>query len=452
MRAGVDAGHGHLVEGYAPASDNNDPQDYANAIGSHLGVPTTTLLSDLSDAQLDSMLDAMERKEGYHSQKDTRSERIVHTTSVTVSDGARPQAGLPARIRVGSQEHPAATDGKGRLPTIVHTKDGTPFSVFLATLQGEWRQVYDGVMGGQSRTVALFNPLHLFDAPTAPKKPPAPASRARRLPQRYVVEPGDTLAGIARRFHTTAAALQRDNPQIRDAARIYPAQVLMIHGGAVSAPATAPAPAHAPHAARPAHVTRSKEGAGAPLALIVPDQKQAPWMQVALAEAKKWAGKVESEITKTSNYPALNGNAFLTTLSGTANAWCGSFVNYCLSHATPAYTNWKNSFRARAVALDANFVEIKQPVFGAILLVGTHHVSFVYAKHGGGYVCLGGNQSDQINFTVFSKGVRFFVPLAYHAYALDDIAHGKALPDLDPDALNAAFGIAVKKKKGNATR
>lgn len=184
----------------------------------------------------------------------------------------------------------------------------------------------------------------------------------------------------------------------------------------------------------------------------MPDTKQAPWMREAVAEARKWAGQSESIITKTSNYHALNGHGWLPSLSGKKNAWCASFINYCLKKSSPSYARWKNSFRANAVALDANFVEIDKPIFGAIMLLGTQHVALVYAKHGGALVCLGGNQSDQINFTPFSKNMRFFVPLAYHPFAKKEIARGAALAEHSAEELNAAFGIKVKRKKGDATR
>lgn len=472
MLAGIDDGQGNLIEGYAPASDSNNPTTYAAALSKHTGLSTDTLLSTMTDAQLESMMDAMEQHEGYHAKKDTRKETIVHTTSITVSDGAKPKPALEAKIKTGQQEHLTQTDKTGRLPAIVHTEPGQAIQVFMKSLEGKWESVYDGLMGGKSQTVALFNPLDWFSAPTATKKPMAPPPKRGRTPMRYVIQSGDTLSKIAAKFKTTVPAILRDNPQIKNGAKIYPAQVLSIYGSGAPAPATKPAPrpqplqqaakggakapvkpAEKPAANPPAAVavTRSKEGQGAPLALLMPDQKQAPWMQVAVAEAKQWAGKTEDVITKTDNYHKLNGG-FLTTMVGTDNAWCASFVNYCLSRSAPAYTRWKNSFRARAIALDANFVEIKTPIFGCILLVGTHHVSLVYAKDGPNYVCLGGNQSDQINFTPFRKGVRFFVPLAYHAYALQEIAKGGKLAEHTADELNLAFGIPVKKKKGNALR
>jgi LysM repeat protein len=44
----------------------------------------------------------------------------------------------------------------------------------------------------------------------------------------YVVQPGDTLSGIAERFRVTLAALEAANPQIKDPNRIFPGQVIHV--------------------------------------------------------------------------------------------------------------------------------------------------------------------------------------------------------------------------------
>jgi tyrosinase len=46
----------------------------------------------------------------------------------------------------------------------------------------------------------------------------------------YVVQPGDTLSGIAQRFGVSLAALEAANPQIKDPNRIFPGQVIHIPG------------------------------------------------------------------------------------------------------------------------------------------------------------------------------------------------------------------------------
>jgi LysM repeat protein len=49
------------------------------------------------------------------------------------------------------------------------------------------------------------------DAPAAVAPAPAPEPKPEPVPEIYVVQPGDTLAGIAERFHTSVASLARAN-------------------------------------------------------------------------------------------------------------------------------------------------------------------------------------------------------------------------------------------------
>ena len=106
----------------------------------------------------------------------------------------------------------------------------------------------------------------------------------------------------------------------------------------------------------------------------------------------------------------------------------------------------------RAVALDRNFVEIDTPIFGAIVLVGTHHATMAYARSGKGVVCLGGNQGDQITFSNYVSNLRYYVPLAYHEFAKKEIERGNSLATHTATELNKAFGIVIVSKKGNAVR
>lgn len=69
----------------------------------------------------------------------------------------------------------------------------------------------------------------------------------------YVVEPGDTLYSIARRFGTTVAAVQQAN-DIYDPAYITPGQVLIIPAGASPPATTAPPSETAEPSGQPAQV------------------------------------------------------------------------------------------------------------------------------------------------------------------------------------------------------
>ncbi|MBS4024123.1 MAG: LysM peptidoglycan-binding domain-containing protein [Clostridia bacterium] len=65
--------------------------------------------------------------------------------------------------------------------------------------------------------------------PTTPTPPPTPTPMPTPPPPgRYVVQPGDTLFLIARRFGTTVAAILAVNPQITDPNLIFPGQIITI--------------------------------------------------------------------------------------------------------------------------------------------------------------------------------------------------------------------------------
>jgi hypothetical protein len=106
--------------------------------------------------------------------------------------------------------------------------------------------------------------------------------------------------------------------------------------------------------------------------------------------------------------------------------------------------------RAKAVQDDSNFVKLDKPVLGCIGLIGTHHVGFVYAQNEGNRrpILLGGNQSDQINFTAWKGVVSYYLPKEYHEQA----GSKNDLPDSTPDKLNAEFGIILNKKDGDISR
>jgi uncharacterized protein (TIGR02594 family) len=483
MLAGVPDKNGNVVQGYAPESDNNDPQAYADSISTATGFPTTTKISDLTDAQLDSVLDAMEKKEGFNNEKSTRQEKVVNTTTVTISDGAKPKANLPVKIDIGDASHQTKTNSKGQLPLITHLDIGKTVNIFVASVEGEWKKIHDFVMGDSSNSFVLFNNLRTFVAPTDLKKVKNDEP-SKRQPLHYVIQPGDTLGKIAKIYKTTVDEIKKDNPQIKDERKIFPSQVISIYGS-LAAPTNSVAkqvppkleqipkkkvepvagPAHSTPAPAPkieekkppkppaekVELARSKDGKGEPIALLQPDQQRAPWMVVAIAEAKRWKGTTEDVIEKTSNYHELVG-AHESSMVGTKNAWCSSFVNYCLSTAAPSYAKWSLPQRANDISKSSNFVEIKTPVFGAIALISTHHVTLVYAKSGSNFICLGGNQHDQINFSPFAKGVRFFVPVAYLEFAKKDIEKANTLAEHSAEELNKEFEIKVKSKKGNATR
>ncbi|WP_296953074.1 TIGR02594 family protein [uncultured Massilia sp.] len=479
---------GKMMLGYAPASDKNDPLAYANAISKHTGLPITTKLSDISDDKLEDVLDAMEKKEGFHALKDKRREREVPTTTVTVSDGAMPKPDVPVQIRIGDKTYDKKTDKNGQLPKIAHIEPGKKAEIHFPDLTGAWHKQFEFVMDGVSSAYVLLHDLVSYEAPTAPKKPPASVTNPARRPFDHVVARKETLGILAARFGTSVAAIMKDNPAIKDPAKIYVGQVIGIYGPpsgrgrtAAARPAPKPKPAPAAGAAKAAKaaaaapatgadLTRSKKGTGQPLAIVPADQKTAPWMPVAIDEAKKWAGQDESVITKTGNFHkrvGLGGNMVTTP-------WCAAFVNYCLmtvgapheKSASSQFPTWSKKFK-----------KIDKPVYGAIMVMrnyfedsgkaaGTGHVTFVYGKTAQGHIAgLGGNQSDRLKvsqykvtgvsarFKLHGKWLQqkfhgFYIPVTYEEYAKSQ--HEPDVVDVDDvnknflNIANAASGANEK--------
>ncbi|WP_420095289.1 TIGR02594 family protein [Brevibacterium sediminis] len=504
---------------YAPPNEN-DSEQYLSFVMRRTGLSESTIVSEMTDAQLGGIMGAMEQMEGYNARVETRQERWVHVTSVSLSDGSRPIPDYPVRIQRGDTTQQVRTNAQGILPPLVTVTVGEEVT-FLEDGNDDV-EVGRVTLEERSRSIVFARLMDIFTGASEPHNPPADTTTpAPRAPVRYVVQPGDTLSAIAQRFETSVAELTGSNAgNIRSADRIHPGQVIWIHreAGEATANATDPPPASPepretsytvargdtlaaiasrhgtsvaalmaanrgsvtnPDLIRPGQTltlpsasataaqprpaaeapptrpsgqttpTRSRENQGHPLAIVPLNQRRAPWMEHAYAEATRWAGQTEDVIGQTINYHHELGTKWLPSLSGSSNAWCASFVNWCLREA--GYAISKDHFRARSFATDANFSQIDAPIYGALGMRGTSHVGFVYAMASNGNpILLGGNQSDQINFRAFGKDtMRYYVPKTYLDFALRELEDPR-LEITTSTALNEALNITVNvKSSGN---
>lgn len=298
----------------------------------------------------------------------------------------------------------------------------------------------------------------------------------------YQVAPGDTLEKIAERNGMTVDNLARQN-NITDPNKIYPGQSISITHEVSDSKAGSKVAEYSEHKTLPANPLatntspamkvlinvdkRDLESVGAkksgnPIAVIPHDQRETPWMVIAIREAEKWKGANETIITKTSNYHKLIGHEkLLPSLTGSKYAWCASFVNYCLEET--GYPKSKFPYRARSFIDDSrNFFEITKPIYGAIATSG-HHTTFVYGinKKDDALICLGGNQggdsiingtlsSGTIKFSVYNR-MRYYLPVSYKGSY--DSKVKSDLPKYDVDELNInILGIVVKSKGKESTR
>lgn len=281
-------------------------------------------------------------------------------------------------------------------------------------------------------------------------------------PSIYTVAPGDTLAKIAEKNGVNVEDIARKN-NISDPNKIYPGQSISIDKSSNAATGQTEKSVANPIASKPVIKKPQKNSAintnktaldsvggknsGNPIALLPHDQREAPWMNIALSEAKKWHGTKEEHIT--SNYHALIGHGWIKNLVGTLNAWCSSFVNYCFQESGYHKTA-PDPYRAISFFRDrTNFFEIKKPIYGCAASSG-HHATFVYGKSkSGALICLGGNQGDTIKFSPFN-GLRFFLPVAYKGYYESNVH--KELDIFDVNELNDMIGIHSKTTGHESTR
>ncbi|MFW0764840.1 TIGR02594 family protein [Trabulsiella odontotermitis] len=187
---------------------------------------------------------------------------------------------------------------------------------------------------------------------------------------------------------------------------------------------------------------------GYPQANVGISTEQAPWMKIALEQAKLWAGKDETEISRSVNYHKEVGIK-LPSLVGDNYAWCASYVNYCLINSNPRYRKSNEPTLALSFSTDSiNFKKINSPQYGAIACFKRKkggHACFVVAKSDqtpGNIIVLGGNQSNSINFVDRSlRGlVGFYVPTTYSMLAEYDLV-SEELVTGNADDFNASLNI-----------
>ena len=154
-------------------------------------------------------------------------------------------------------------------------------------------------------------------------------------------------------------------------------------------------------------------------------QKQyLPWMNYAIAEAKTMNGIMECNdplYSKGIEYHRDGGhNGFCPCGDKKSanyceiNAWCASFVNWCLRKSNTSYTK---SAGSQTFLSHPDFVKISEPVFGAIAVFTnldangnfkqSGHVALVVGTIKNkdkkqDILCLGGNQSQTIKVSPYS--------------------------------------------------
>lgn len=468
-----------LIAAYAPEHDGNDTDGYARKLSKLSGIDIDRKVNEMSDEQLESLIDGIARLEGYHANTETRKEVWVNVSTIQATDGTRPIEGQEIVLQANGKETTLKSSASGHFGVIPSSKG--PVEVLHKKADGRLKKV-GTLTPNTSQNWSLLSKLSEFIGTTAPVKAPVDTPR-KRQPTQYVVQPGDSLSKIAKQFKTTVADLKKANRLSKDL--IWPGQILGICEPVSKTTAT-PQPQRPPPSnlkgkeqtqagSTSTTLARSKYGEGEPLALFKPTQQTAPWMAISFREATSYAGKDEREISKSKNYHRLvtdsdrsggrvielkakNGKALKdkdgkiitkTRFDGAGSLvdtpWCASFVNFCLKEAH--YAPGRRHMSSYTFGEDKDlFVRVKKPIYGAIRFSsrsGGGHVCFVYGRIGEKLVVLGGNQSDQICFQLRDEAetASYFVPATYSKFA--NTPEGQVLPDVDIADLRKTFGSSV---------
>lgn len=196
----------------------------------------------------------------------------------------------------------------------------------------------------------------------------------------YVIQPGDTPMGIARKSGMSFDAFKAMNPGLCDANNhcrvLFPGQVLqVIPQGGTQQPAGTPAQ---------------------PDAGFVP--KAPPWMEVALRE------QGVAEWNPGDNPRIIEYLASVGVRGGDETSWCAAFVNWCMM---------RSGFRGHGTGLAGRWISYGRgivPAYGCVVVLqplsagASGHVGFLHAMDQTNVWLLSGNSANRVRLSAYSRG------------------------------------------------
>ncbi|WP_344851107.1 TIGR02594 family protein [Pedobacter jeongneungensis] len=198
---------------------------------------------------------------------------------------------------------------------------------------------------------------------------------------------------------------------------------------------------------------------------------RAPWMEIALNEARAMKGCYEGDepmYTKAKSYLVYCKNNADPT-DGENGPWCASYMNWCIGKTKNAknknqpYSHLKSAGSLAPINHD-EYKNIPEPIYGCLVVYkatngsGKGHTGFLYGKtKDGQYILLGGNQGDSIRFSSYGKsftynGVTkvlkgFYIPTDYENKDADKLRDGDIYES--SAVVNKKYGIKPAPKKEN---
>ncbi|UVH58080.1 LysM peptidoglycan-binding domain-containing protein [Variovorax paradoxus] len=497
---------------YAPKKEN-DTEKYTSDLLKTSGIPAYRKIGECTNAELEKIINGISEIEGYHANAETRKEIWVVVSRINATNGSQPLPDTEIILQREGKEEKVRSDATGRFPPVIHPADNSAVHVKVADPKTKEYVTVGSIQGSAGKDFNLLAKFRKWKGVAGSEKINSSTPRQKK-PMSYVVLPGDSLWKIAKLYRTSVTAIKDENRLSSD--RIYPGEVLLIHGSGkvklsdnqptppaatAKAPATPVTPPKRPifppppappisSSIEPSDSERSKGGMGQVLALINPAPGRAPWMPIAIAEAKLRYGRHEEILGGEIDYHVEIGDG---SKSLAKMAWCAAFANWCLLKA--GYPIDNVGFRDHRATMgrahgfyemdeerkirNPLFVELDRPIYGAISVATYrsghgYHVGLAYGKASEeDLILLGGNQDDRIRFSAFNmnltrtikvigkdgrnkdvvvknpKYLRYFVPVAYHEKAKKEL-ESPGLESMSVDALNKVIGVPPDSKKKKA--
>lgn len=184
----------------------------------------------------------------------------------------------------------------------------------------------------------------------------------------YILRSGDTLLQIARYYSISLEQLLEINPQLENRDAVQPGQSIYVPSSSDVAPSI--------HA-------------------VAVTPNEVVWFEI----AKREMATGVKEIPGSQHNPRIVEYHQSTTLHATNDEtpWCSAFVNWCIQQA-----GLKGTQSASSGSWLHWGQEINQPCPGCIVIC-KGHVGFYYQEERGQILLLGGNQSNQVKISPYSR-------------------------------------------------
>jgi len=190
------------MEIYAPPSEN-DTEAYINWICSQTGFSRDRVINTMSDPDLESMMSAMEKHEGYTAYLNTRHEQWLKTTAITLSNGAHPIPNKPVVVKTGDKQQSMTSNQFGQLPLLPFDVAGQKIELLIDEMGGGLKTIGSITTQAASSAHVFFCDLFTGSATTGAHFATHPVRQDAKMSFRYKIISGDTLGKVAGKFKTT---------------------------------------------------------------------------------------------------------------------------------------------------------------------------------------------------------------------------------------------------------